>query len=95
MPCSTGLFVGTPGRPVFFNNLLMGGRPDLILLPPHPAYWQKLAFLEGGGIMMGRFVRQGDLKPFSLFSNHPMPLAGTTKHENNQIVGDIFIKGLT
>ena len=44
---------------------------------------------------MSCFVCQGDLNPFSLFSNNPMPLVGTTKHENNQMVGDIFIKGLT
>jgi hypothetical protein len=52
-------------------------------------------FLGEERYMMGCFVCQGDLKPFSLFSNNPMPLAGTIKHENNQMVGDVFIKGLT
>ena len=69
---------------------------------PFPCAWasqhmDKNSFFWGAErYMMGCFVCQGDFKPFSLFSNNsPMPMAGTTKHENNQMVGDIFIKGLT
>jgi hypothetical protein len=45
--------------------------------------------------MMSRFMCQGEFKPFFLFSYNPTPLAGTTKHEYNQMVEDISYKCLT